>query len=121
MGKKSKKQGGGAKSKNAAAGSSTAAQDGTAAVTTGHNSGSILTGGKKRKCFRCFGNIKDLAKARACPGCSDLFCWRCEKKAFKECPNGDHCVYPIRRCGNCAHALRYMSGLANNCADMATK
>ena len=112
MGKKSKKNGGGAKAKNAAAGSST-----MIAAAAGGIGGSVQTsGGKKLKCVRCFGNIKDVAKAHQCPGCSDLFCWRCEKKAFKECPNGENCVYPIRRCADCAHALRYMS-VANNCAD----
>ena len=65
--------------------------------------GSVGTGSKKLKCIHCLCNIKQ-GKGTSCPGCSLIFCWRCEKKYFEECPNGDECVKPIRRCSKCADA-----------------
>ena len=103
MGKKSKKQGGGSEAKSTAAGRTTAHQDAVAAAV-GDYGGGIRTssgGSKKLKCVRCFCNLKDLAKAHQCPGCSNLFCWRCEKKYFEECPCGPDCINPNRRCGFC--------------------
>ena len=58
-------------------------------------------GSKKLKCVRCCCALKDLAKAHQCPGCAQLYCWRCEKKAFRECLNGKNCVDPLRRCMDC--------------------
>ena len=50
-------------------------------------------------------NLKDLAKAHACPGCTQLFCWRCERKMFKECPNGEECAGQARRCVACCNGV----------------
>jgi len=86
MGKKSKK--------GAAAKAKAGVGDDVAAVTA-------AAGVKKLKCIRCCGNIKDAAKAVACPGCYQLFCWRCEKKNFEECPNGSACICPAWRCSAC--------------------
>ena len=100
MGKKSKskQRSGAAKAKAVAA-----PQDVTAPVA-GDIVGGILasSGSKKLKCSRCYGSIKDFAKAHQCPGCSVLFCWRCERKSFEECPNGDMCVCPTKRCNKCS-------------------
>ena len=107
MGKKSKKNiGGGTKlrAKAAIAGPYAAPQDETAAMAAEEiGSGTLISTGKKLKlnCVRCFCNLKDLAKAHQCPGCSLLYCWRCERKCFDGCPNGDGCVHPIRRCLDC--------------------
>ena len=67
----------------------------------------ISTSSKRQNCVRCFGTVRP-DKGSACPGCAQLYCWRCEKKAFEECPNGSECVYPLRRCKLCAegHTLR---------------
>ena len=103
MGKKSRK--GAAKSK---AGASSAAGAGggdfadgvvTASGTLTSTAGST----KKRsmKCVRCYGNVKE-GKGESCPGCSLLYCCRGEMKWFGECPHGDNCVYPLRRCLSCA-------------------
>mmetsp|Transcript_7407 Transcript_7407/g.20564 ORF Transcript_7407/g.20564 Transcript_7407/m.20564 type:complete len:377 (-) Transcript_7407:152-1282(-) len=104
MGKKSKKGGAKAKAKAGISSSASAASSGcaTASDTTGTSIVTATTGNKKEKCVRCFGNLKDLAKAHQCPGCSHLFCWRCEKKVFEECPNGSRCVVPSRRCTGCS-------------------
>ena len=69
-------------------------------------SGSADVGGnggipKKVRCVCCLALIKDTAKSHACPGCSELYCWRCEKKQFFECPNGDDCADPAKNCSNC--------------------
>ena len=109
MGKKSKaKQSGNARAKGTASTPSSAATDSGVdrggAVGISSSNAATATGNKKQKCVRCFGNIKDLAKAHQCPGCSLLYCWRCEKKAFGECPNGEDCVTRIRRCEDCANA-----------------
>ena len=56
----------------------------------------------KQRCVKCASLIKDTSKAHACPGCSVIYCWRCERKAFEECPNGEGCVHPLRRCRVCA-------------------
>lgn len=95
MGKKSKKKSAGP-NKAAVAGPSAANLDAAAAAAR-NNGGGILTGGKKLKCVRCYGNIKDLEKAHQCPGCSNLHCWRCERKCFEECPSGSDCMQPLRR------------------------
>ena len=61
----------------------------------GTSAGAMVTssgGNKKQNCVRCFGTVK-ADKGSACPGCSLLYCWRCEKKAFEECPNGSNCVH----------------------------
>ena len=101
MGKKSKKQqSGGAKAKNAAAGPSSLTEASPEVIGS---SVQTRTGSRKLKCVRCLGNLKDLAKAHQCPGCSDLYCWRCEKKQFEQCPNGANCTHPIRRCKSCSH------------------
>ena len=71
---------------------------GVGIVVAGGGGGSS---GKKPKCVRCLSTLKDLAKAHGCSGCSQLFCWRCERKTFWECPNGKHCVDPQRRCREC--------------------
>ena len=59
------------------------------------------SGKQKLKCIRCLANIKDAGKAHACPGCDDIYCWRCEKKDFGECSRGVDCVRPARRCERC--------------------
>ena len=83
-------------------------------------------GAKKQRCIRCSCILKDLAKAHACPGCHQLngmlYCWRCEKKYFVECPNGSACVHPVKRCYVCssgvtAGAIRYDDGVIS-CSDL---
>ena len=59
------------------------------------------TGSKKLKCVRCCSALKDLTKAHQCPGCAQLYCWRCEKKMFRECLNGKNCANPLWRCMDC--------------------
>ena len=73
---------------------------------------SSSAGSKKMKCVRCCCALKDLAKAHQCPGCAQLYCWRCEKKKFRECPNGRNCINPLRRCEDC-HGGRTMAKLSN--------
>ena len=87
----------GKKSKARASKPAGAAQAGASATTT------VISGGnnKKQRCFSCLALLKDLAKAHQCPGCSDLYCWRCEKKSFEDCPNSELCVQPTKRCGCC--------------------
>ena len=70
------------------------------------NGGVLVKGGndgssRKLKCVRCCSSLKDLAKAHQCPGCAQLYCWRCEKKTFLACLNGRNCVKPLRRCEDC--------------------
>ena len=71
-------------------------------------------GSKKMKCVRCCSALKDLAKAHQCPGCAQLYCWRCEKKAFRECLNGKNCINPLRRCMDCTggRTMAKLSGKA---------
>ena len=59
------------------------------------------TSNKKERCVGCLALLKNLAKAHACPGCPWLYCWRCEKKRFEECPNGKSCLQPAKRCTLC--------------------
>ena len=99
MGKKSRKSGG-AKAK-AASNASSAVNGGKDTVGDSGCGGGILASGKKQKCFRCLASLKEPSKAHACPGCSLLYCWRCERKFFAECPNGMHCIDPTRRCKEC--------------------
>ena len=111
MGKKSKKNAAGGAKQAKAATSAASRRDETGA-TAGETGGGILTsstgGGKKQRCVLCCALLKDLAKAHQCPGCSVLYCWRCERKFHKQvpschkCPNGDNCVRPILRCKNCS-------------------
>ena len=107
MGKKSKakaKAGGGGSTKaSPSSSSSSTAVVPAAGASIGGNAGVAAVGGKqnKLKCIRCLANIKDADKARACPGCSDIYCWRCEKKAFDDCRYRSKCVRPMRRCERC--------------------
>ena len=104
MGKKSKKNaGGGSKGKGSV---STETNGGATTYFYGTGGCGILTSGggtssKKQRCVLCCALLKDLAKAHACPGCSLLFCWRCERKSFASFPNGDRCVRPVVRCESC--------------------
>ena len=104
MGKKSKKNaGGGSKGKGSV---STETNGGATTYCDGTGGCGILTSGggtssKKNRCVLCCALLKDLAKAHACPGCSLLYCWRCERKSFASCPNGDRCVRPVVRCESC--------------------
>ena len=66
-----------------------------------------MTSKKAQKCVRCFGTVK-ADKGISCPGCSQLYCWRCEKKAFDACPNGEQCVHPIRRCSDCCRGNTFL-------------
>ena len=56
---------------------------------------------KKQRCISCLALLKDLAKAHQCPGCSLLYCWRCEKKNFGICLNREECLQPKSRCFEC--------------------
>jgi len=119
MGKKSKKGAARAKAGSSAAapastGSAAAAATGTSNAagvepTTNSNGGVLArssNGGKtKMKCARCYATLKDFAKARPCPGCAELYCWRCAKKWFRECLNGKNCVEPLSRCVECWSGL----------------
>ena len=98
MGKKSKAARAKAK---AGAGDGSSGSKGGGGTGGGGGGGAMVTSNKKaQKCVRCFGTVK-ADKGTACPGCSLVYCWRCEKKAFDECPNGSDCVHPLRRCGRC--------------------
>ena len=66
---------------------------------------------KLQKCTRCLANIKDLSRGQQCPGCSHFYCWRCEKKYFRYCPNGGDCVHPLRRCLSCANTTTMVNAL----------
>lgn len=108
MGKKSKKNPGGAKAKAKAGASSTVRDSDDAGATTdckGGGGGNLTSGGgssrKKQRCVLCCALLKDLSKAHACPGCSLLYCWRCERKAFSACPNADNCARYLERCKYC--------------------
>lgn len=92
----------GKKSKAAKAKAKAGAGDGGGGTGGGGGGGAMVTSSKKaQKCVRCFGTVK-ADKGTACPGCSLLYCWRCEKKAFGECPNGSDCVHQVRRCISCS-------------------
>ena len=104
MGKKSKKTAGRAKAKAggssaASAATSSAASADSAVLAIGGKSNAA--GSKRLKCVRCSASLKDPAKAHQCPGCAQLYCWRCEQKRFRECLNGKGCVNPLRRCKDC--------------------
>ena len=106
MGKKSKakaKAGGGSSTKALPSPSSSSSGRSPSAGTSigGNVEAAAGKGKQKLKCIRCLANIKDADKARACPGCSDIYCWRCEKKDFGECSRGADCVRPVRRCERC--------------------
>jgi len=93
---------------------------GGAIVTVAGGGGSS---GKKPKCVRCFSTLKDLAKAHGCPGCSRLFCWRCERKMFLLCPNGKNCADPRGRCRECTGGKamnEFIDGFFN-CKDTRSK
>ena len=75
-----------------------------AAKSTGGKAAAVGTNASsKQRCAYCCALLKELAKSQQCPGCSQLFCWRCEKKYFKSCPNGVNCVRQVRRCYFCWH------------------
>ena len=98
MGKKSK-----ATKAKAKAGAASGAPS-TSGTGSGNSVGAgamVISTSKRQNCVRCFGIVRP-DKGSACPGCSQLYCWRCEKKAFEECPNGSECVCPLRRCKVCA-------------------
>ena len=97
MGKKSKASRAKAK---AGAGDGSSGPKGGGGSGGGAAGGAMVTSNKKQNCVRCFGTVK-ADKGTACPGCSLLYCWRCEKKSFTACPNGTECVHPIRRCQLC--------------------
>ena len=61
----------------------------------------VPVNGKKQRCVGCSSLLKDIAKVKQCPGCSDLYCIRCEKKEFLQCPNADACPFPLPRCPKC--------------------
>lgn len=79
---------------------------------TGNGAGAVSVG--KQRCVNCCSTLKDTSKAHACPGCSELYCWRCERKLFEECPNGKECVYPMRRCLNCIDSLTMQKKLGDD-------
>ena len=97
----------GKKSKAAKAKAKAGAGDGSSGPKEGGGTGggtsgdAMVTSNKRQNCVRCFGTVK-ADKGSACPGCSLLYCWRCEKKYFVPCPNGE------RRCYACveSHRLR---------------
>ena len=96
MGKKSKA----ARAKAKAGAASSGAP--TGGGTSGGAGAMVISSSKKKQnCVRCFGTVK-ADKGLACPGCSLVYCWRCEKKAFMDCPNGSDCAHPFRRCELCA-------------------
>ena len=72
---------------------------------------------KKTRCMSCRCLIKDTSKAHACPGCSIVYCWRCERREFQACPNGAICVHPIRRCGPCASGFTLDGIMKAFCSD----
>lgn len=71
------------------------------AAVTSATSGGGGSSKKAQKCTHCLATIKDMSKGQHCPGCSSLFCWRCERKYFQVCPNETDCVHPLRRCADC--------------------
>ena len=106
MGKKSKKkQNGAAKAKGGAASSATAVDVAQRSVY-----GVGIVTGKKQKCVQCFCNIKP-DKIFLCPGCSAIFCWRCEKKKWVECVNHTNCLRPARKCVRCISGVTIGVGL----------
>ena len=99
MGKKSKQKRNAAKAKSGASGAVAPAAASELGIAGGSGgSGGI---GKKARCVSCLALVKEASKGHACPGCSELYCWRCEKKQFFECPNGKLCVLPLKRCHGC--------------------
>ena len=109
MGKKSKKKTSDAKPNAEAA---SAAMPSGASETVGVGAGS------KNKCVRCFCNLKDTSKAHICPGCTLLYCWRCEKKCFAKCPNGKSCASAsnAKRCCICYEGQSF-DKLVEECGD----
>ena len=77
----------GKKSKAAKAKAKAGAGDGSSGPKEGGGTGggtsgdAMVTSNKRQNCVRCFGTVK-ADKGSACPGCSLLYCWRCEKKYF---------------------------------------
>mmetsp|Transcript_10631 Transcript_10631/g.22502 ORF Transcript_10631/g.22502 Transcript_10631/m.22502 type:complete len:293 (+) Transcript_10631:142-1020(+) len=57
-------------------------------------------GEKLPTCTRCFTLVR-TNRAATCPGCTRIFCGRCESKWFRGCSLGSECVLPMRRCVNC--------------------
>ena len=85
-----------------------------AAKSTGGKGAAVGTSASgKSRCAGCCALLKELAKSHLCPGCSQLFCWRCEKKYFDECPNRANCVRQVRRCDFCWNATTFK----NNCGE----
>ena len=74
--------------------------------------GSAGSSNKAQKCTQCCATVK--ANGQRCPGCSDLYCWRCEKKYFDSCPNGSCCVHPLRRCIYCLYGQTMQNTLATD-------
>ena len=112
MGKKSKKNA--AKTEAGPPSSLANAEEAGAEVAARSGSANgILTSGsgssKKQRCITCRVLLKDLTKAHECHGCHQLtgglFCWRCERKYFVECPNGSACAHPVKRCHGCSHGV----------------
>mmetsp|Transcript_3881 Transcript_3881/g.7611 ORF Transcript_3881/g.7611 Transcript_3881/m.7611 type:complete len:369 (+) Transcript_3881:248-1354(+) len=69
-----------------------------------------------QKCANCLSSIKDVpSKGRQCPGCSVLYCWRCERKYFAACANGSDCISPLRRCQGCACGGTFRNVLREKC------
>ena len=105
MGKKSKKNAGKSKGQlaTAAVAEATASVESTALVSANT---------KKQRCVSCCSLLKDIGNIRPCPGCSDLYCWRCERKSFLACPNADNCASSLSRCAKCASGKTMLSKLA---------
>ena len=113
MGKKSKKQSSAAKQAKATTPMASASLNSSDPMGCG-SAGDILTkNNAKQRCIECWALLKE-GKGTSCPGCSLIFCWRCEKKYFEECPNGDECVHKVRRCFKCAGANNALSLLKEN-------
>ena len=102
----------GKRSKKGAAAKAKAGTDGSVPTTVSTSSAS-----SKQRCAGCCALLKELAKAHQCPGCSQLFCWRCEKKYFEECPNGAACVRQVRRCDFCWNGTIF----ENSCGSLLFK
>ena len=122
MGKKSKKKAAAKAESGAASGaggepSDTASAGGGDAVA-GLNPAAITRNKKKKtRCMSCRCLVKDTSKAHACPGCSIVYCWRCERREFQACPNGEICVHPIRRCGPCTSGFTLAGIMKTFCSD----
>ena len=72
-----------------------------------------------QKCANCLSSVKDISKGRQCPGCSVLYCWRCERKYFVACNNGADCIHPLRRCMGCAQCGTIRKVLGEKTCDSA--